>query len=151
MNKSTPTVSAQCNETHFKAQLRLFPPKSLPHPCRDSGWPADEPVLLLVRLGHCDGLEQQGAGRMGRTLHPELPGSEWAQAAQQPGLACAWAELCWPTASSQSGGSQKRMVSIKMLSARFELAIFRVSGERINQLSHESEPHYWLTCLYAIA
>ena len=39
----------------------------------------------------------------------------------------------------------------KMLSARFELAIFRVSGERINQLSHESEPHYWLTCLYAIA
>ena len=25
-----------------------------------------------------------------------------------------------------------------MLSARFELAIFRVSGERINQLSHES-------------
>jgi hypothetical protein len=26
----------------------------------------------------------------------------------------------------------------KMLSARFELAIFRVSGERINQLSHES-------------
>ncbi len=27
----------------------------------------------------------------------------------------------------------------KMLSARFELAIFRVSGERIGQLSHESE------------
>ncbi len=27
----------------------------------------------------------------------------------------------------------------KMLSARFELAIFRVSGERIDQLSHESE------------
>ncbi len=26
-----------------------------------------------------------------------------------------------------------------MLSARFELAIFRVSGERIDQLSHESE------------
>ena len=30
----------------------------------------------------------------------------------------------------------------KMLSARFELAIFRVSGERIDQLSHESEPLY---------
>jgi hypothetical protein len=27
----------------------------------------------------------------------------------------------------------------QMLSARFELAIFRVSGERIDQLSHESE------------
>ena len=27
-----------------------------------------------------------------------------------------------------------------MLSARFELAIFRVSGERIDQLSHESQP-----------
>ena len=26
-----------------------------------------------------------------------------------------------------------------MLSARFELAIFRVSGERIDQLSHESK------------
>ena len=31
-----------------------------------------------------------------------------------------------------------------MLSARFELAIFRVSGERINQLSHESQPIAWL-------
>ena len=32
-----------------------------------------------------------------------------------------------------------------MLSARFELAIFRVSGERINQLSHESKPLEWPT------
>jgi hypothetical protein len=33
----------------------------------------------------------------------------------------------------------------KMLSARFELAIFRVSGERIDQLSHESAPLTELT------
>ena len=33
-----------------------------------------------------------------------------------------------------------------MLSARFELAIFRVSGERIDQLSHESELIEQLVC-----
>ncbi len=33
-----------------------------------------------------------------------------------------------------------------MLSARFELAIFRVSGERIDQLSHESELSEQLGC-----
>ena len=40
----------------------------------------------------------------------------------------------------------KKKVQAKVLSARFELAIFRVSGERIDQLSHESEPLEWLGC-----
>jgi hypothetical protein len=35
---------------------------------------------------------------------------------------------------------KKTKMHSKMLSARFELAIFRVSGERIDQLSHESAP-----------
>ena len=38
--------------------------------------------------------------------------------------------------------SSKIFQNSKMLSARFELAIFRVSGERIDQLSHESESLY---------
>ena len=45
--------------------------------------------------------------------------------------------------------SSKIFQNSKMLSARFELAIFRVSGERIDQLSHESESHYWLRYLPA--
>jgi hypothetical protein len=41
-----------------------------------------------------------------------------------------------------AGINPKTLQKVKMLSARFELAIFRVSGERIDQLSHESEPLY---------
>ena len=36
-----------------------------------------------------------------------------------------------------------------MVLLRFDLRIFRVWGERINQLSHESESHYWLRYLSA--
>jgi hypothetical protein len=48
-------------------------------------------------------------------------------------------KICWQDKKFESLIS--RPASYKMLSARFELAIFRVSGERIDQLSHESEPH----------
>ena len=55
---------------------------------------------------------------------------------------------------AESTAKKKKIMSwCKMLSARFELAIFRVSGERIDQLSHESEvlshfvAHWYESCI----